>query len=74
MTNSDTYFQEKQGTPSGPYAQQRTITDMIRNMTKVDFTPDEAEQHRDNLTRANRYIRVADAHRVRKFTNLKSPF
>lgn len=74
-TQSDRYFQNmQQGEPEGPYAKQRTVADMIRNMTRVDFAPEEAEQHRDALTRANRYMRIADAGRVRRFTGLRSPF
>lgn len=52
----------------------RTHADMVRYMTRANFTPERLEEERDRLMEAIEHMRKADVTRVMHFTDLRSPF
>ena len=77
---SDDYFQiltsaePVQGVPSGPYAEQRTVADMVRNMRPVTMTQAMRLNQARRFYEAQQHMLRADTQRVLGFRELKSPF
>jgi hypothetical protein len=82
---SDKYFQLleaednqaqaiKQGLPYGPYAEQKTVVDMVRNMRPVKMTQAMRLSQARRFQEAQQHMLRADTQRILGFSGLKSPF
>jgi hypothetical protein len=70
----NTFTCDQSKKPRGQYHRQKTADDMIRGMTPTVMTNAQVARELNRWQEAINYIRIQDAARVRRFTDLRSPF